>query len=292
MRKCLHRLSCLLLIMSKTLPLCLFIGLSVISCKDEVINVEPEPQQDPDGSVIWHYGEMDLLDSLSEYTAGITTLHVAWSYDEFGRPIERNEYRLDYEGEEHQYRSQWSYSDGGKAITIIMAEQEESEWNETIKSLVTVVADRDSCTKRYKKVGDKWLLDGFAEVVYDSDGRLVMSCSYSPDSNNGSKREYTYDDYGRCILEKNYARSNGEWMLTQQSDFSFDDRGNCLLNKVQRYHSGYGRMIGDSLVERSFDIMNHVTAYSLMKWDNVKSGWVGIQKYEMDFDEIIQVIRS
>lgn len=277
---------------SKTLLLCLFIGLSVLSCKDEVINVEPEPQPDPDGSVIWHYGDMDLLDSISEYTSGICTLRVAWSYDEFGRPIERNEYRMDYLGEEHQYRSQWSYSDGGKTITIIMAEQEGAEWNETTKSLVTVVADRDSCTERYKKVGDEWFLDSYSELVYDSNGRLVMNYAYSPDSNNGSKREYAYDDKGRCILDKFYARRNGEWMLTQQSDFSFDDRGNCLLNKVQRYYSSYGRMIGDSLVERSFDSMNRVTAYSLMRWDLDKSDWVGIQKYDMGFDEYGNVVEN
>jgi len=263
------------------LLLYLFVALAVLSCKEDVVDVKPE---DTDSSVVWHYGDMELLDSVSEYAHGVCTLRVAWKYDAFGRPIERNECRH-YDNEDHYKRSSWGYSDGGKTITIVYADKEGNSWKESAKDVITVVADRDSCTERYKKVGIRWILEGYAEVAYDSDGRLLLSYSYMPDENNGSKREFAYDSKGRCILDKIYSWRNGEWIESRQTDYAFDDRGNCVYCKAQKYYSHSGSLIGDSLVECAFDGEDHITAYSLMKWDIDKDGWIGRQKYEISYDE-------
>lgn len=265
-----------------------FMFIVVLSCKEDMIIIETEP--DVDSAVRWHYGDVDLLDSVAEYLNGICTLRIAWSYDEFGRPIDRNEYRCG--SNEEYYRSQWSYSDGGKTITLIMSKQEGKLWNDFSKDVITVIADRDSCIERYKKVDNKWVKDHLIELAYDNNGRLILEYGYYLNNNYGTKREYAYDNNGHCILKKEYSGKNGEWILSRQSEYAFDDRGNCLCCKAQKYNSSSGKMVGDSLVERSFDNKDRLTGYSLMKWDFGKSNWMGKQKYTLSYDEYGNVIEN
>lgn len=266
-----------------TIVFALFI-LGLVSCRDEKIVT------DPSSAVIWHDGEEELLDSIVEYNNSICQSREIWSYDEYGRKVECNSYSFD--GREHYYKSEWSYSDGGKKITVIQYEKEGSKWKNRSKDIITVVADRDSCKSTYYKDNDAWILYGKYEHICDKEGRTVLESSYFPEGNCGNKIEIQYDDKGRCILNTSYSWSVNDWVLNRQTEYSFDENGNCIHQLIQRKNTVTGDMIGESLIERSFDNQNRENSYCSMKWNYAEPGWIGEKKYSVRYDNMGNVIEN
>lgn len=257
--------------LSLTLLSSFFLGF--VSCRDEKIIEDQRGDDITDGV------EEELLDSIVEYNNSRCLSREIWIYDEFGRQVECNSYSFDTR--EHYYNCKWSYSDGGKEITTIQSEKEGNEWEYKWKGLISIVADRDTCTDRYKRVDNTWVLYGKYEHICDKEGRSILESGYFPDKNYGNKIEKQYDDKGRCILNKSYTWKDDNWILARQTECSFDEKGNCVYRKTQ-----------DSLMERSFDDQNREISYSLMKWDYSKSCWVGKQKYYLVFDDMGNVIEN
>lgn len=244
-----------------------------VSCRDEKILEEQSSAEITDGI------EVELLDSIVEYYNSKCLSRETWIYDEFGRRVESNRYSFD--SREHYYNLKYSYSDGGKEITKIESEKEGNEWDYKWKTLIRIVADRDTCIDGYKRVNNTWVLYDNYERICDKEGKTIMQSSYFPDHNYGNKVEKQYDDKGRCILNKSYTWKDDNWVFSRQTECSFDERGNCVYRKTQ-----------DSLVERSFDEQNRVISYSLMTWDNENTSWAGIQKYFLVFDAMGNVIEN
>ena len=256
-----------------------------VSCEKESI-ITPV---DSDSSLIWHIADVEFLDSIVEYSGSALSYIEKWDYDEFGR---KKAYYKNSKSEKKSTRFEWTYSEGGRNISILESEDTGNGWDEKYKWVVTVVALNDSCSDFYKMEGGSWILETKSEHICDSYGRTLMESGYYPASNIGTKNEYTYDENGYCILHKSYSRLNGEWILSGEKDCSFDERGNCIYVKQLRFNPENGAVIGDSLMERSFDGQNRENSYSLLRWDQSESAWYGIQKYEQTYDERGNVIEN
>lgn len=257
----------------------LFSLLILFSCRESDVDI-PENELDLDGSIIWHYGDTELLDSIVEYSNGRCTLRVIRTYDEYGRPLEWTKYF--YDEIDHYYKSEWSYSEGGREITVLQSEKKNGEWEAMYMDLITLVSERDSCTERYIWKNGDWLLYVQVEHRLDKNGRTVFESSFFPDSREGRKREKAYDENGYCILEKFYSWYNGDWSQMYQYDCNYDDMGNCLYRKTQRSYS-YGKMQNDSLVERTYDREGRETGYSSKVWR--EDAWIGVRKYSLVYDD-------
>lgn len=252
-----------------------------VSCVDKLDRI------DSDSSLSWHIDDVEYLDSIVEYSNSKCISSERWEYDEYGRAIERYRYYLGY-----NYRSEWSYSDGGKTITVTESKQENSDWQERTKTVIKViVAGMDSCFDYYNKESGRWKLFLHSELKYDVNGK-PLSEYYEYEDRNNSKTEYEYDDQGHCILKKTLAELNGEWTVTNQMECSFDEKGNCVYIKTQMRNATTGKMIGDSLVEHSYDNQNRETGYMMMKWDYGESSWTGKQKYALAYDDRGNVIEN
>ena len=275
----------------RTLLITVIVVIVVLSCKEEKIEIDPVV--DSDSSLVWHYGDAELLDSIVEYSNGRCKSRVVWSYDEFGRPKKTEEYKLydDNDCEYHNYKTEWDYSDGGKTITVINSKMKGDVWKDTIKDVITVKSERDSCVERYIMDNNRWMHIASFENAYDENGRIVLYSNYNT-AGNGSKKEYAYDSKGNYTSKKEYSWRYDNWLLIQQNDYSFDDNGNCVYSMSQRYNLNTGKMNGEQLEERMYDEQNRIISYSLMKWDNSKSEWAGSQKYDLVYDDKGNIVEN
>ena len=83
-----------------------------------------------------------------------------------------------------------------------------------------------------------------------------------------------------------------EWTLTRQVDRSYDERENCIYVKSQSFDINTGIIFGDSIMERSFDVNNRLTSYSLMIRNDDWSSWIGKHKYSLAYDEWGNVVEN
>lgn len=260
--------------------------IAFIACeKENIVIVAP----DTDSSLIWHIDDVEYLDSITEYGKNGLISRKVWTYDEYGRIIEEQAYPS---GGLSSSKTVWSYSEGGKKITVTNYKIENGSWTESLKSERTVVARNDTCVNYYRKESGRWVLTEQGEYRYDDGGSLVMSCGRIAGREDGLKTEYVYDSKGRCIQERRYSGWGDDWVLEGQTDRSFDEKGNLIYIKSQRLNVNTGVILGDSIMECSFDDMNRQTSYSLQKWDFVEASWVGLQKYSLAYDERGNVVEN
>lgn len=242
-------------------------------------------------SVKWHYGDVVLLDSTVGYDKTNTKISTTvLFYDEYGRKTDSNVFSGD--GEECCYKTEWSYSEDGKNISVIHYELENGVWKEKIRDIITVVSERDSCRERYLMENGVWVLYGKFEHACDVNGNTILQSSYYISDNYGAKWEYAYDENGYRTLERYNSWKEDKWSPVHQFDCVYDDRGDCLYRKTMRLDQNSGTLVGDSLIERSFDSLYREDGYSLKIWDRSKTTWVGIRKYALAYDDRGNVIEN
>lgn len=259
-----------------------------VSCEKENIIIDSEPI-DPSSSLIWHLDDVEYLDSITEYNRNGLISRKVWTYDEYGRIVEINEHRT---GSSSSGKEVWSYSEGGKKITTINYTVRNDSLIERLKSERTIVAKNDTCTDYYRKEEGKWVLLEQVEGIYDDEGRPLTLIRYYSDQEIGQKSEFRYDRKGHCTQAYTYYGRGEEWTLTRQVDRSYDERENCIYVKSQSFDINTGIIFGDSIMERSFDMNNRLTSYSLMIRNDDMSSWIGKHKYSLAYDERGNVVEN
>ena len=262
-----------------------------VSCEKENFIIDPVDSEpvDPSSSLIWHFGDVEYLDSITEYNRNGLISRKVWTYDEYGRIVEINEHRT---GSSSSGKEVWSYSEGGKKITTINYTVRNDSLIERLKSERTIVAKNDTCTDYYRKEEGKWVLLEQVEGIYDDEGRPLTLISYYSDREFGQKSEFRYDSKGHCTQAYTYYGRGEEWTLTRQVDRSYDERENCIYVKSQSFDINTGIIFGDSIMERSFDMNNRLTSYSLMIRNGDRSSWIGKHKYSLAYDERGNVVEN
>lgn len=165
-------------------------------------------------------------------------------------------------------------------------------WNNEKKADYRYNNDLLQSFTQYDWNQNAWEQETQATLEYDENRKIKSYVKYTWDANYGwvvdtkSKFDYTYDNQGNSLSEKEYLWNDklSDWEIRLENRHTYDENNNEISNDLFEWNKRVNKLIPIGSYEKAYDTANNELVYTHHGIDSSKGAYVGKEKVEKEYD--------